>query len=539
MRISALPNYAYNNIRTNQGFSTPAKNDKISFSGRSMKNITKIFEDYNPVIKKFAGYSLHVHNTKIADNLQSAYTTESFQRLFKLADENGVFNLHYNEQTGFFKTSLVCAKHDNLMANLVWVTDTCNYMPVLKDKYPDKAVPIMEKISHYYKTQETAINKVIKNPILYKFNRLWAAFSKNGTGHVFNPKNYKTHKWYPRTRLESVGLYLQTVSDLVKEGFNGANYGYKKASDISDKTVDAIANLTKYIKTINYPYAKSTNSWEEHTFRCTATSDTAILNQALRKIMDLMYGETSNKEIQILRDRIKSSKNGDVFLDKTALETLLKRGEYRIRHDNMSEAFDQRKHDAALSFVAQSENYSHNIIKDINENVKRLMSLEQGDTTHKPLVRNNGIVRYNKDQYLYLNSNIVKNKNYMPPDMEAEWFLVTEISKGYGTQLKKLLNHIEKKNGNITQEEKELKDFLLSKQTEYINRGYARITGADSFKADCVPCNEWLVPEAYQAVSSRKGVKCVPGDNSPLAWAQSSLYSASKALQENLQKLGI
>lgn len=563
MRVNAINLGIYKQTYNNNNLSgqkVHIKNqpisDTVSFSG---KGIQSIFSKYNPVIKNFVNYQIPVHNKKIAQKLATTYTPQSFKKLFNFADKNGVFNLHFNEQTGFFKTSLISSKENHLMADLVWVTDTARYMPILKDKYPDKIVPLMENISHYYKKQERSMEKVIKNPLLYEMNYGWPNTSKNGCGHVFNPLNYKTHKWYPKTRLESVGLYMQTMADLIKNGLENTKirfkndptphallktikkppYGYFEAKQISKDTADSIGTVTKYLKSIIYPYAKSCNSWEENTFIGTATSDTAIINEGLRRIMDLMYSPTENKELLNVRKMILNSRNGDVFKDKKSLEELLKIGEYRIKNDDMAEGFKDRKYDAALSFVSHSESYSSNVIEDISQNVKRLMALEQNkiDDISEPLVRENGIIRYNRDKYINLDYDLLAKKSETTNNDEAQWFMVTDISKGYGIQLKKLLNHIEKNNGKISTEEQKLKDFLLNKETEYINRGYARITGENSYKANGKPCLPWQVPEAYQAVTTTQGIKYVPGTHTPLAWAQASLYDASKLFSENLQRI--
>ncbi len=515
--------------------------DRVSF-GAEQKDTQKVFDNYNPKFVTFENYSLPVHNNKIAQRLKPDYTVDEFESLLNFADEKGVFDLNYNEKTGFFKTSVIDSKENSLMSDLIWVTDTSRYMPIVKEKYPDKCIPLMENISKYYKKQERTMEKVINNPLLFELNHGYPHTSKYGSGQVFNPENMKSHKWFTRTRLESMGLYLQTMGDLIKDGFDGKPYGYKNSAQVSDEVVNSIATCAKYLKAINYPYAKSCNAWEEATFSNTTTSDVAIVNEGFRKIMDVIYSPEPNKETQLLKERLLASKHGDVFKDEKTLKDLLKIGEYRIKNDDMSEAYGERKYDAAMSFVSHSESYDKNdVINDIQENVKRLMMLEEGDSDTKPLVRRNGIIRYNTDRYLRLDADIVKpekgKKRVFLPNSEAQWFMVTDISKGYGIQLKKLLNHIEAKDTSPNKKEKELIDMLLAKETEYINRGYARITGPDSHKANGKKCQEYLVPEAYQAVTSSRGIKYVPGTHSPLAWAQASLYDASKVYLDNLKTL--
>ena len=123
---------------------------------------------------------------------------------------------------------------------------------------------------------------------------------------------------------------MQTTADLIKTGINGGKYGYKTSKDVPDTVINSIANCAKYLKAIHYPTARSCGAWEEQTFANSLTSDTSIINQGIRDVMDIMYSPTDNKELLNIRNRIKSSKHGDVFNDKKGLNKLLKDGEKRI-----------------------------------------------------------------------------------------------------------------------------------------------------------------------------------------------------------------
>ena len=92
-----------------------------------------------------------------------------------------------------------------------------------------------------------------------------------------------------------------------------------------------------------------------------------------------------------------------------------------------------------------------------------------------------------------------------------------------------------KSNGTNWQKEKIL-EFALAKQTEYINRSYARITPKGMTKSNGYSCPAYKLPEAYEAVTTKKGVKYVPGAHTPLTWAETSLDSASKQFIENLKQ---
>ena len=118
---------------------------------------------------------------------------------------------------------------------------------------------------------------------------------------------------------------------------------------------------------------------------------------------------------------------------------------------------------------------------------------------------------------------------------EAEWFLVSEISKGYGKVVETLINEINK-NGASPKINK-LLDYAMKKETEFINRSYARITPKRTVKSNRYSCPGYKVPEAYEAVTTKNGVKFVPGAHTPLTWAESSLFEASELFLNNLQKL--
>lgn len=503
----------------------------------------KRFDNYNPQIKDFGTYKIPVHNDKIAKLLKDFYTKEEFKKLFNLAENNGTFNFNVNKKTGYVQTSLIDPKENPLMSKLVWVTDSCNLMPLLKDKYPEICIPLMENMSKYYVGQQRAFDKIINNPLLFELNRDFAGTAKNGVGHVFNPQSGVSHKWFARTRLDSMGLYINAVCDLIKDGFEGKEYGYKSSKDISKDTVEAMANSVKYLQRIIYPYAKDTGAWEEQTFNATTSSDVAIINEGFRKIIDLMYVPTDNKDLLTIRKRLLGAKHGDVFKDEEAMKNILKLGEYRIKINSLEEVPNERELDGAMSFIFKTEKFSDDVIADVKETFKRLKMLEKGTKTSKEIVRHNGAIRYNGDKYLYLNSDIGLTKaeyrpnRKFPPRSEAQWFMVSDMSTAYGIAAKKLLDKIDS-DGKVTKEIAKLLSYALIKQTEYLNRAYARITGENSYKANAKECPAFQIPEAYQAVTDSNGnIKFVPGTHTPLAWAQVSLYEASKQYMENLERI--
>lgn len=512
--------------------------DTVSFSGKFVQNsVKKVFDKYK--VKEFGGFN--VHNPKIFARMKQSYSSEQFKKLFDFANKKGVFDLDINEKTHYITTSLIDPKENPLMGKLVWVTDSARYMPILKDKYPEAAVPLLENMSKFYAKQERNFNKIINDPLQYELNHDWPNTAKNGIGHVFNPKAMNTHKWFAHTRLDSPGLYLQTVSDLITEGFKGAKHGYKNSDSVSDKTVNAISNVTSYLKAIVYPYAKDTGAWEEKTFEITPSSDVAIINEGFRKVLDLMYSKTTNPELLKLRGRIMNSKHGKVFEDENSLRELLKAGEYRIKTNSLEEVPAERDFDGALSFVPHTEKFSDNVLDDAKTIIERMQLLEPKLVNGKlesGLVRDNGTLRYIGDRYLNMTSGHKVNYNKLNKDTEAQWFMTSDISKSYGVAAKKILDAIENKTIKPNAEVKAVLNTAIDKQTEYINRAYGRITGENSFKANNKPCPPYQVPEAYQAVEKSNGeIVFVPGSHTPLGWAQSSLYEASKLMLENLQRI--
>lgn len=143
----------------------------------------------------------------------------------------------------------------------------------------------------------------------------------------------------------------------------------------------------------------------------------------------------------------------------------------------------------------------------------------------------------------------IKRAGLSGKNTEAEWFMVSDISLGYGKQLAKLLEIYP--NNRDNKELKELIKYCLKKEIEYINRGYARITGKNLLKSNGSPCPAFVIPEAYQHVSNLKKdsrgftgnlATLIPGINTPLIWAVSSLENASNMLLKNLiiyEELGL
>lgn len=504
------------------------------------------FAQYCPKIKDFGSYKIPIHNEEISKRLKSSYTSNEFKSLFDFAKQKGTFDYIMEHKTGFVKTSLIHRKENILMSDMIWITDTCNNMELIKSQHPEDCTKVLNKMTDLYEGQKEVFDEIIETPSKYKKSGVHVWQGQKGVGHCFDPKTLKPHHWFPKTRLESVGNYLQQSSDIINTGLEKGKYGYKTSIEIPQTVVDSVANCTKYLKSIHYPTARSCGAWEEHTFAGSLTSDTSICNQGLRMVMNLIYKPTENKELLMLRKRILNSKHGDVFNDKSSLDSLLKDGEQRISGmpdietlskppHNASDKITQdyiRYYDSALAFVPQTEKIDSNDI--YRDSAKKLFLLKK---LEKNLVRDNGAIRYIGDKYLNLDYHTLKNQwtDNKHKD-EAEWFLVSEISSGYGAVAKQLLENIEQK-GYCNQKDKKLSNIALKGETEHINRSYARITPKGMTKSNFYSCPSYKVPEAYEAVTTKSGkVKFVPGAHNPLTWAEASLFKASNLYIENLKK---
>ena len=499
------------------------------------------------MIRNFGTYKIPVHNEAIGSRLKSEYTTESFNNLYEFAKSKGTFDYIMDDKTGFIKTSFINRKENELMSDLIWITDTCNNMELVKHKNPKDCVKILDKLTDFYAKQQENFDFVIANPSKYKLNPFWPLpKGQVGVGHCFVPATQLPHHWFARTRLESVGNYLQVSTDMIKGGLTGEKYGYKTAEEIPQKIIDAISNSTKYLEALHYPTARSCGAWEEQTFVNSLTSDTSIINQGIRDVMDLMFSHTTNPEILKVRQRILNTKHGKVFENKSVLDKLLKDGEQRIIENPYFETVKgsyskkvkpyeekclSRDYDAAMSFMPQTETIVPN---DIETDVrKKLLMLKR---LTGAIVRPNGAIRYKNDRYINLDYHTIKNKwTDNKKSNEAQWFLVSEISTAYGAIVRDILNHMEKTKTPSKMLQKFLK-IALNEETEYINRSYARITPKGMTKSNGYSCPAYKVPEAYEAVSTPKGIRYVPGAH-PLTWAEASLMKASELFKDNLLRL--
>lgn len=558
----------------------------------ALENTLKALIDstsYKPEQKNLGSITIPVHNNRIGSYLKPNYTTVEFKQLFDKSESKGVFDVNVNHKTGMVSTCDV-DKEENKEMRRQWVTDSIRNGDIVKVKHPADWAKSLQTLAKFYNQPDEveAFKKAIQTPDSYRNGG-----PMEGVAHIFDPETLQRDKsWFNNKRLESHGLALKALCDNIIE--TDKDYGLK-SSQIDDNVIKAIDYLANYFIAIDYPTAPSAGNWEETPFDGGLTWDTEAIRSGLESLEKLVFDKKldSNPVITDVRERLTSTDSNlrknikighqSIFNDSQTLKDAISAGRERIIKTRCAESPEHRPIDASLSFVTTS---SIKLADDVVTDVKR--QFEVLKTTEK-LVRNNGILRYapfsfslkdgteatSPDSYLNLNYNIAVDKNgklnlewkkildkfgskdasepdvfkaradLATPDKEAEWFMVSDVSKGYGKQLEKLLSLIKKDPDNATVETMQLVKEAYQKETEFINRAYARITPSDSIaKSNGEECPTCALPEAYQQVSTLKSngkggkeTALLPGWNTPLTWAKSSLHSASEQYLKNLTQL--
>lgn len=535
---------------------------------------------YKPTKVKLDNIEYTVHNKAIANLLHSEYDEKHLKDLINYLNKNHVFDMSDNtsyglvidSQRGIVKT---CGASENWeMSDRAWVTDIMRVGDIQKEKRPETWTKVLNTIGDYYKTQSSNFKTLINDPVLYR-----EGSPLEGIPHIFMPKTLKPDlNWFNNKRLESHGLALKELSAGIIDGLAKAKkHGYQTAAEIPQNTIEAMDNLSKFFHAIDYSTAPSAGNWEEIPLKGGLTSDTEAIRSALNAYKDLLYNpKYNNSEIKNIRARIQDLNP----LDEKTLEDMIIQGRNRVRRTYLEEAPNIRPHDSSLVFITTSDiKLADNVHEDVKKHVEILESLEHN------LVRENGMIRYapfnyilndgtkakSPDSYLNLNYFNAIDKNgklnldwkkildmfaskdcsepkmffarakLSTPNKEAQWFMVSEMSTGYGKQIEKLVKN-GKKHG-LTEEDILLIANLKKKQTEYLNRALARISEenpnlVNQIKANGLPMPRVTVSEAHQYVTDINGKpKMMQGTNAPLAWAVSSLYKALKQQYITLQLL--
>ncbi len=439
---------------------------------------------------------------------------------------------------------------------------------IQKRKRPETWTKALNTIGEYYSTQAEQFKKLIATPELYR-----EGDAMQGIPHIFMPKTLAPdEEWFNNKRLESHGLALREFCSGIIDGIiKRKSYGYKSSKDIPNNIIEAIDNLSKYFKAIDYPTAPSAGNWEEIPLKGGLTSDTEAIRSGLDAYRNLLYNKryAHDPEIQNIRSRFASLNP----LSNEELAILVRRGQERVRSTYLEEAPGIRPHDSSLVFVTTSDiKLADNVVDDVLKHTEILESLEQN------LVRENGIIRYSPFNFVLKDGTVAKspdsylNLNYFTaidkdgklnldwknildqyaskdcsepnmffarsklstPDREAQWFMVSEISTGYGKQIEKLVVNAKRENRELSLNEIKLIKKLKQKQTEYLNRALSRISDENPDKINQIKANGLKMPrvtvsEAHQYVTDVDGKpKMLQGTNAPLAWALSSLYKAMR-----------
>lgn len=346
--------------------------------------------------------------------------------------------------------------------------------------------------------------------------------------------------------------------------------------------------------------APSAGPWEEIPFPLGLTWDTEAIRSGFESLQTVM-ALTSAKTDAILSKISQSKYGDWLYSQsqRNTLAELIKAARSKILERLFSSPLPienpHRPSDCSLAFIATSTIKMHDHpIEDVRLQYRLLSTIEQ------LLVRDHGIVRYAPfnlpmasglseqvfDSYLadnywllpelraaisghsshlkdYGSSDCSTNDDYLArvkqarPGSEAQWCFVSVLAEGYCRQVEKLLNMKGSAQGNLN--EQEVAGLIAqghAQATRFINRSYARITpGNDSsndakeiqhYKANGMPCPGYAIPEAYEMVSPLNligatkllsGQTAVAGANTPLAWGQASLHSASTIYLKNLREL--
>jgi hypothetical protein len=464
-----------------------------------------------------------------------------------------------------------------------WVTDSIHLLALLA---PSQRVDVLSILVQFYRSpmERCAALEVISAPSRYRD----AKDPSIGIAHLFrwNPEDpqqsiQRDPSWHNHQRLESHGLALGALCR------NLHPHRSQLPTHQINEWCEAIAMLAIYLVAIDYPTAPSAGPWEETPLQGGLSWDTEAIRsglvalrqwvggpdcpelQSLRKAARTIAGETGRNDLE------------KIFLDVDALNRWIEAGAVQVRKriDLREEAPGLRRSDAASVFLAQSD-LEWQVSHDPQENCLQIATAYARwlDQLYEDLIRPSGMLRYEKftidpakpkelsDSYLAMNYwlNLDLDGNPLPqiesvreafgssdasdPQVlearnrlavagrEAEWFLVTELSRGYVRQARRL-SLCQSKHG-LPSSHRESYERWRGRGLECLLRGYGRITpephGLDrvSVKSNGYPCPAWGLPEAYEWVRWRGAdgamkERVLPGANTSLAWAAVSLSQAT------------
>lgn len=539
---------------------------------------------------KLDGVELAAHNHVLASLLKEQYGSRDFQRLFETAGANGVFRLSIDQKTGLVMTSE--ATENWGMSARQWVTDTVRCGEIEREQEPRLWTKALMMLARFYcqPKEIEAFEQSIADPDFYR-----RGDAVNGVAHIFLPATLtRDDKWFNNKRLESIGLALKALCDHLKSANTASKEMSVESADMPF-VVKAIVYLATYVKAINTDPATgkidfdspSAGPWEEMPFAGGLTWDIEAMRAGLESLSDLLF-DPQFDSLNSIRKDLRSSKHGDWLKDKKTIDELIEAAKQkviaRLTAGDHPVEHPRRPIDSSLAFISTS---TIELADDLDEDVSKHFAVLE--FVEKELVRQHGIIRYAPfevkmkadssnttlapDSYLGANYWIVDNlrrvlagqdqvertdRSFGSTDcsseeelaaraalsrsgQEAQWFMVSVISEGYSNQVARLLAS----GTNLSEKRMKLIAHGHRKATQFINRSYARVTesdttGSERLKANGKPCPQFKVPEAYEFVSQANdfhSTTALPGAHTPLAWAASSLYCASRRLRENLSKI--
>ena len=526
--------------------------------------------------------SVPVHHAGLAPLMKPTYDVASFRALFEQAQQGGAFGVKFQGWTGLAATSGVSSSENAEMSERQWVTDTVRVGELERQVNPQGWQKALLTLSLFYTnpTEQAAFDRAIADPATYRDGG-----PSEGVAHIFFPSSLRRDPtWFNNKRLESHGLALRALADTLTAGLvRGEAWGFADASSVDDRLLKSVANLAAYLVALDYPSAPSAGNWEETPFPGGLTWDTEAIRAGLASLRDFMANPAYDAypEVVEVRKRLLAQPHGDLLGRTADLDRAIAAGSERVRRTFLAESPGHREMDSSLVFLASS---TGTLADDPTKDVA--LKLQLLDTLEKALVRDHGMIRYapftltlkdgtevrSPDSYLALNYHVAADRDgrlnlewkrvldqfgskdasdpavfaarasLSTPDREAEWFMVSDLARGYARQALKVVEAA--KGRALTAEEKDLGHRAWAGATRNINRAYGRVTGAPGgVKSNGRPAPDCAVPEAWQYVTCvPKGVGLVPGANTPLAWAQVSLWGASReylAVLVNLEAAGL
>jgi hypothetical protein len=209
--------------------------------------------DYQPTIRAFDGYTLTIHNSRIAKELKAEYSADEFEQLLTIADHHGVFRIAIDEKTGIGMTAGSSAAEDSIMAQR-WVTDAVRFGDLERPRHPEAWQRTLNTLARFYALERAAFEECIAHPDRYRDLN-----SRAGVHHMFSPDTLERYPWLTSKRLESHGLALWAFCEAILAAKDNVSWAL---TDVSDDVVQSLVWLTKFFKAIEYETAPSNGPWE-------------------------------------------------------------------------------------------------------------------------------------------------------------------------------------------------------------------------------------------------------------------------------------